>query len=57
MKELLKAAGITAALMISIIGVVLLGIWINSGSLIGLTIAMILLWLLATALFYWTRDV
>lgn len=55
MRELLKAAGIAAILIVSIVGVFLLGLWIKSGSNTGLMIAMVLLWLFATIMFYGMR--
>ena len=57
MIEFLKAAGKAAIMIISIAGILSLGLWIKSGSGIGLMIAMILLWLFATIMFYVMRDV
>ena len=52
MKEIVKAMLYAAVVMGTIIGIIILGLWIYTGSLIALTIALLFMWAAAAFLFY-----
>ncbi len=52
MKEIVKAMLCATVVMGSIMGIIILGLWIHTGSLIALIIALFLMWAAAALAFY-----
>ena len=57
MKEVIKAIVCATVVMGGIIGILILGIWINAGSRTALTIALFLMWAAGAFAFYCNRKV